>query len=146
MKKILAAAAIGSMVCAGAASAASVKSLEGSMFVSQGASYNPTSVGATLLPGDRVMVSNNSKGVIAFSDGCQFELVPGKVLLVHKSSPCADPSRVSERKPDLPGRMSQSGPPPVPFSPLIIGGLAVGTAVAVGVVVSQQNKDDKKSP
>ncbi len=143
LKKICSLAVGLAVTATSVASAASIKSVDGHAFVSKGAGYAAATAGVQLVPGDRAMVSNNSSAVVTFEDGCSYTLLPGKVLLVQKMSPCLDASRVTDRVRDLPGRMSQSGAEAGGVGTYVLGGVIVGGAVIGAVAISNQQK---KSP
>jgi hypothetical protein len=149
LRPLISVVAVMSVGFATAAQAASIKSVDGHVFVSKGVGYAPGKAGLQLIPGDKAVVSNNSKAVVLFEDGCSYTLLPGKVLSIQKLSPCLDASRVSDRAPDLPGRMSQSGPEAGGLfglsTPVVVAGVVVAAAVTAAVVAATE-EEESKSP
>ncbi len=68
---------------------ASFARIEGVAVVSKGAQYVKASEGMPLAEGDRLMVMEGGKAIIAFADGCQREVADNELLTIGAKSTCA---------------------------------------------------------
>ena len=91
MKKILLALILASSAAAQAndATVARLVDLKGNVLVSS--DWNIASAGESLrlVPGARVLVTNNSKAVVEYHNGCRIELHAGERFEVSAQAPCA---------------------------------------------------------
>jgi hypothetical protein len=80
---------IGMAVAADQAQVATLVRIDGAAVASQDANYVPAREGMTLKEGDRLMVLEGGSAILAFADGCQFELGEMAMLAVQGVSTCA---------------------------------------------------------
>lgn len=80
---------VGMAVAADQAQVAKLVRNDGSAVVSRDAKYIPAREGMTLKEGDRLMVLEGGGAILAFADGCQYELGEMAMLAVEGISPCA---------------------------------------------------------
>jgi hypothetical protein len=80
---------IGMAVAADQAQVAKLVRIDGAAVASQDAKYVPAREGMTLKEGDRLMVLEGGSAILAFADGCQFELGEMAMLAVQGVSTCA---------------------------------------------------------
>jgi hypothetical protein len=76
-------------VAADQAQVATVVRIDGAAVASQDAKYVPAREGMILKQGDRLMVLEGGSAILAFADGCQYELGEMAVLAVQGISTCA---------------------------------------------------------
>jgi len=93
MHVVRAIAAAGLTLGLGTASAAepigSFARIDGVAVVSKGAQYVKAHEGMPLKEGDRLMVMEGGKAIIAFADGCQYTLADNEILTIGAVSTCA---------------------------------------------------------
>jgi hypothetical protein len=80
---------IGMAMAADQPQVATVVRIDGAAVASQDAKYVPAREGMTLKQGDRLMVLEGGSAILAFADGCQYELGEMAVLAVQGISTCA---------------------------------------------------------
>lgn len=80
---------LGLAVAADQAPVAKLVRLDGTAVISQGARYVPAHEGMSLTEGDRLMVLEGGSAILAFTDGCQYELGQMNMLAVQGISTCA---------------------------------------------------------
>jgi hypothetical protein len=80
---------LGLAVAADQSPVAKLVRLDGTAVISQGARYVPAHEGMSLTEGDRLMVLEGGSAILAFTDGCQYELGQMNMLAVHGISTCA---------------------------------------------------------
>ncbi len=80
---------IGMAVAADQAQVATLVRIDGAAVASQDAKYVPAREGMTLKEGDRLMVLEGGSAILAFADGCQYELGEMAMLAVQGISTCA---------------------------------------------------------
>lgn len=80
---------IGMAVAADQAQVATLVRIDGAAIASQDAKYVPAREGMTLKEGDRLMVLEGGSAILAFADGCQYELGEMAMLAVQGISTCA---------------------------------------------------------
>ncbi len=80
---------IGMAVAADQAQVATLVRIDGAAVASQDAKYVPAREGMILKQGDRLMVLEGGSAILAFADGCQYELGEMAVLAVQSISTCA---------------------------------------------------------
>jgi hypothetical protein len=80
---------IGMAVAADQAQVAKLVRIDGAVVASQDAKYVPAREGMTLKEGDRLMVLEGGSAILAFADGCQYELGEMAMVAVQGISTCA---------------------------------------------------------
>lgn len=80
---------IGLAVAADQAQVATLIRVDGVAVASQDAKYVDAREGMTLKEGDRLMVLEGGSAILAFADGCQYELGEMAMLAVQGTSTCA---------------------------------------------------------
>ena len=80
---------VGMALAADQAQVATLVRIDGAAVASQDAKYVPAREGMTLKEGDRLMVLEGGSAILAFTDGCQYELGQMAMLAVQGISTCA---------------------------------------------------------
>lgn len=134
---IIAAASLsmGAAFAAGAAPAAHLSALEGSVMVNQGKSFVPAKLGVELVAGDRVLVLKSGQATVTFADGCAVVVKPGKLVTVADQSPCASAQADAGPGADIAAGDSVPGYGDPPNRTLITTGAILGV-VGVGLGAS----------
>lgn len=111
-------------VSATSAFAVELRGANGGVLVNKGAGFVPVRGSATLVAGDRVMVSANSKATLVYSEDCKVPLTPGRVVTIGKKSPCDAKAQFGDGN----------------LGPIVLGGLGAGF---IGFVVIKGVNDTK---
>lgn len=111
--------------------AATLDSINGDIFVSQGAGYRAVYTPTELLAGDSVLANPNSSARVVFEDGCAVSIHPGMVFTVPETSPC---------------RAGLSFFGHEISWPLVAGGVAVAAGVGIAIAVSDDDDDRRIIP
>lgn len=74
---------------------AKLAALSGDVLVDQGQSLAPAETGMTLSPLDRVMVLDESRATLSFSDGCSEQVVGPAVRVISREHTCQQSSATS---------------------------------------------------
>jgi hypothetical protein len=82
-------AIVTALALAPAASAATVRVLDGELFIDRGEGYAAVSGATSAKAGDTVMVQAGGSGEIIYDDGCRQAVEVGSVAVVAEVSPCA---------------------------------------------------------
>ncbi len=82
------AVAFATLSVSGAFAGVELRGAKGGVLVNKGAGYQQTRGSASLVPGDRVMVSANSQATLVYGDGCKVPVNPGSVVTIGEKSPC----------------------------------------------------------
>lgn len=135
---------------------ATVMELEGSAVVSQGSEYVKAHVGMRLQEGDRFLAMQDGSAVIAFDDGCKYQMTDQEVLVIGSMSTCAsdaagsyqvdagsavaEGASVSYKPAGAPGKggtaaMGASGVVPI-----------VAAALIAGLAISEAGSDNDREP
>lgn len=114
------------------ASAATIESVSGSVFVNRGKGFEAVTGGTQVQVGDIVMVRDGGEALVVFTDGCQARVAPTQTITVGEASPCSL-TKEANLKPELPAPGS-----------MLLGAAVIGGAVAGAVALS--NSDSKSSP
>lgn len=77
-----------SLIFGSAAHAATVKTIEGEVFINRGNGYEHVSGTSQAKVGDSVMVRPDGVGQIVYADGCAVTVRPGSVVSVDSRSSC----------------------------------------------------------
>jgi hypothetical protein len=104
--------------------------IEGVAVVSKGAQYVKAHEGMPLKEGDRLMVMEGGRAILAFNDGCQYQVADNEVLTIGATSTCAansggsykvDPYSAVSKAPDSAAQH---------FRPAAVGGTAAAGSLA----------------
>jgi hypothetical protein len=130
-RAIVSAAVVAALLGANA-EAAVLANVEGAVSVNRGDGYRPAGGGAGLAPGDRVRTAAGSADIV-YENGCSLRIGPDQTVAVLSSPP-----------PCNGGSMKDSGGEPAALGvfgapPLLLGGLVVGGAVGLTLVLTNNN-------
>jgi hypothetical protein len=114
------------------ASAATVESVSGSVFVNRGKGFVAATGGTQVKTGDVVMVRDGGEALVVYTDGCQARVKPAESITVTEASPCSL-AKEANLTPGLPAPGT-----------LLIGAAVVGGTIAGAIALS--NNDSKSSP
>jgi hypothetical protein len=136
--------------------AATVSKEGGTVLISKGEGFAPIAGDAQLIAGNQVMVRPGGMATIAYGAACTVRVGSG-VWLVQEKAPCAPGTTMI----DFTGRMNQQPPGDPPADPpgdppadtagggidtttgLVIGGVVIAGGVGLGLLLSNDSKDDK---
>jgi hypothetical protein len=91
MRKSLCFAFSLSLLLTCSASAATVESVQGDVLINHGEGFVKAASGAQANAGDQLMATPGSSAKLVYSDGCQVNVIPGRVVGVGAQPPCKAP-------------------------------------------------------
>lgn len=109
------------------ASAATIETVSGSVFVNRGKGFEAVTGGAQVNVGDIVMVREGGEALVVYTDGCQARVEPAQTIKVGEVSPCSL-AKEANLTPGLPAPGS-----------LLLGAAVVGGAIAGAIALSGGN-------
>lgn len=131
-----------------AESVATLGQIEGQVLVNQGKQFVKAQAEQLLLPGDRVMLLQESSAILRFKDGCDARLPASVMVIVPEASTCAGgvlkASRVSTQPAQAAQTTASSEASPKPNDTWVY--VAGGVAVAVLASAAGGSDDDTVSP
>ena len=114
------------------AQAAMLANINGAVTVNQGNGFVPASIGSSLAPGDRVRTGEGTANIV-YENGCSAGIGPHQVVAVLAVPPPCN------------GVMLRDGPAMAPaefpWAPVLLGGAAVGGAVALAVMLTNNSSN-----
>jgi hypothetical protein len=116
--------------------AVDIQAVQGDLSINQGSGFQKVDGRIDANIGDSVMVGPDGSATVSYPDGCRVSVQPGAVMTVAPLSPCASGSFAAQ------DQFQNQNPY---LTPLLIGGLVLGGAAALAILVSQ-NHSSSPSP
>ncbi len=130
-----------------AAPMATVSDVAGNVLVDSGKGFARVSALTSVPDGSRVMVTQKSKAVLAYADGCKMTLAPASITTVSSKTACKKTSRVgaADLTPDqvmAPVVAAPMVPTSAGISPFVWAAGAALAGGAIGCAIAESNKSD----